>query len=91
MIGTLMIKYKIIMCCDTTAYNIGRLNGACVPLEQRLERELLLFACRNNTHELVLKSVFEAKIQQFTNSPDIPLFKKFRDNWSNIDSTNIQN
>ena len=34
--------------------------------------------------------MFEAKIQEVTNSPDIPLFKKFRDNWSNIDATNIQ-
>ena len=33
--------------------------------------------------------MFEAKIQ-VTNSPDIMVFKKFRDNWSNIDSTNIQ-
>ena len=79
-----------IMCCDTTASNTGRLNGDCVLLEQRLERELLLFACRHHIYELVLKSVFEANIQQVTNSPDIPLFIKFRDNWSNIDSTNIQ-
>ena len=34
--------------------------------------------------------MFDAKIQQVTNSPDIPQFKKFRDNWSNIDSTNIK-
>ena len=78
-----------IMCCDTTASNTGRLSGACVLLEQRLERQLLLFACRH-IYELLLKSVFEAKIQQVTNNPDIPLFKRFRDNWSNIDSTNIQ-
>ena len=79
-----------IMCCDTTASNTGRLNGASVLLEQRLERDLLLFACRHQIYELVIKSVFAAKIQQVTNSPDIPLFKKFRDNCSNIDSTNIQ-
>ena len=34
--------------------------------------------------------MFEAKIQQVTNSPDIPLFKKLRDHWSKIDSTNVQ-
>ena len=78
-----------IMCCDTTASNTGHLNGACVLLEQRLERKLVLFACQHHIYELVLKSEFEAKIQ-VTNSPDIPLFKKFRDNWNNIDSTNIQ-
>ena len=77
-----------IMCCDTTASNTGCLNRACVLLEQRLETELLLFPC-HHIYELVLKSVLEAKIQ-VTNSPNIPIFKKFRDNWSNIDSTNIQ-
>ena len=77
------------MCCDTTASNTGHLNGACILLVQRLERELLLFA-RRHIYELILKSVFEAKIQQVTNSHDIKPFKKFGDNWSNIDSTNIQ-
>ena len=79
-----------IMGCEITASNTGSLNGACILLEQRLERELLLFACRHHFYELILKSVFEAKIQQVTNSPNILLFKKFRYNWSNIDSTNIQ-
>ena len=79
-----------IMCCDITASNTRNLNGPCVLLEQRLERELLLFACCHHIYELVLKSVFEAKIKQVTNRTDIPLFKKFRDNWRNIDSTNIQ-
>ena len=54
--------------------NTERLNGACILLEQRLERELLLFACQH-IYELVLKSVFEAKILQVTNSPDIPILK----------------
>ena len=31
-----------IMCCNTTASNTGRLNGACVLLKQRLERGLFL-------------------------------------------------
>lgn len=30
-------------------------NRACVLLEQQIERELLLFACRNHIDELVLK------------------------------------
>ena len=61
-----------IMCCDTTASNKERLIGACVLLEQRLEKEMLLFAYRYHIYELVLKSVFEAKIQQVTNSPRYP-------------------
>lgn len=79
-----------ILCCDTTASNTGRINGACVLLEQKLGREMLIFACRHHVYELVLKSVFEAKISQVTTSPDIPLFKKFRDNWKNVDPEKIQ-
>lgn len=79
-----------IMCCDTTASNTGRFNGACAILEQTLGRELLLFACRHHVYELVLKAVFETKIKQITSSPDIPMFKKFRENWKNIDSSKIE-
>jgi len=79
-----------ILCCDTTASNTGRLNGACILLEQKLDRELLIFACRHHVYELVLKSVFEVKISQITTSPDIPLFKKFKENWKNVDTNKIQ-
>ncbi|CAH1647379.1 unnamed protein product [Spodoptera littoralis] len=80
-----------ILCCDTTASNTGRINGACVLLEQKFNREMLIFGCRHHIYELVLKGVFEDKISQVTNNPDIPLFKKFRDNWKNIDPEKIQN
>jgi hypothetical protein len=79
-----------ILCCDTTASNTGRLNGACVLLEQKFDREMLFFACRHHVYELVLKAVFEVKIKQVTTSPDIPLFKKLKENWKNIDPTKIQ-
>ncbi|GBP51731.1 hypothetical protein EVAR_96283_1 [Eumeta japonica] len=78
------------MCCDTTASNTGRFSGACAILEQTLERELLLFACRHHIYELVLKAVFETKVKQITSSPDIPIFKKLRDNWKNINTDNIE-
>lgn len=32
-----------IICCDTTASNIGRFHDACVLLEQELQRDLLFF------------------------------------------------
>lgn len=79
-----------ILCCDTTASNTGRINGACVLLEQKLNREMLIFACRHHIYELVLKAVFESKISQITSSPDIPLFKKFRENWKNVDPEKLQ-
>lgn len=78
-----------ILCCDSTASNTGRINGACV-LEQKLNREVLIFACRHHVYELVLKNMFEVKISHVTKSPDIPLFKKFRDSWKNVDPSKIQ-
>ncbi|GBN37489.1 hypothetical protein AVEN_36524-1 [Araneus ventricosus] len=75
------LKDKVqIVCCDTTALNTGRFNGACALLEQTFYREMLFFACRHHVCELVLKAVFEVKIKQVTTSPDIPLFKKLKDN-----------
>ena len=59
-------------------------------LEQKLNRDMLIFACRHHIYELVLKSVFEVKISQVTTNPDIPLFKKFRDNWKSVDPDKIQ-
>ncbi|GBN57080.1 hypothetical protein AVEN_244563-1 [Araneus ventricosus] len=79
-----------ILCCDTKASNTGRFNGACALLEQTFYREMLFFACRHHVYELVLNAVFEVKIKQVTTSPDIPLFKKPKDNWKNIDPTKIQ-
>lgn len=79
-----------IICCDTTSTNTGRFNGACALLEQSLERDLVLFACRHHVYELVLKGVFEVKIKQSIGSPEIQIFKKIRDNWKNIDSNKIE-
>jgi hypothetical protein len=59
------------LCCNTMTSNTGRINGTCVLLEQKLDRELLLFAFRHHVYELVLKYVFKAKIHQITTSPDL--------------------
>ncbi|KAL4091540.1 hypothetical protein QTP88_026214 [Uroleucon formosanum] len=69
---------------DTTASNLGRLNGACVLLEQKLGRNVLFLACRHHIFEITLQAVFiEAKFAP-SSGPDIPLFKRFIDNWKNI-------
>ena len=36
-----------ILSCDTKASNTDRFNGACVLLEKKLNREMLIFACRH--------------------------------------------
>jgi len=69
---------------DTTASNSGRLNGACVLLEQKLGKNVLFLACHHHIFEIILQAVFiEAKFAP-SSGPDIPLFKRFVNNWKNI-------
>ncbi|XP_044015282.1 uncharacterized protein LOC122857241 [Aphidius gifuensis] len=72
------------LCCDTTAANLGIHKGAAVILEQLLERQLLYFPCRHHIFELVLRSAFEVYIPS-VGSPNVSLFKRFRDGWNNLD------
>ncbi|GBO24038.1 hypothetical protein AVEN_11099-1 [Araneus ventricosus] len=51
---------------------------------------MLFFLLPPHVYELVLKAVFEVKIKQLTANSDIPLFKKPKDDWKNIDPTKIQ-
>lgn len=77
------------ICCDTTASNMGRFQGACVLLEQMIERDLLYFPCRHHIYEIVLKSVFENKIAK-SSGPEVTIFKGFQKAWPKIDQTNFQ-
>lgn len=80
------------LCCDTTSSNTantGCLNGACIRIEQKLDKDLFYLPCRHHIYELVLRSVFETKIPQVTTSPSIPLFKNFQKKWIDIDSSNF--
>ena len=43
---------------DTTASNTGSTNGACTLFEQKLQRNILHFACRHHVHELIIGGVF---------------------------------
>lgn len=76
------------LCCDTTASNFGRVNGCCNLLEQMLEKDLLYLPCRHHIYELILKGAFD-KLMPPSTGPDVPLFKRFKQSWSEIDSTKI--
>ena len=69
---------------DTTASNTGRLNGACVLLENKLDKKLLWFACRHHVHEVLCGDVFKAVFGP-TSGPNVLLFRRFQDYWPNID------
>lgn len=72
---------------DTTASNTGRLNGACVLLEHKLGRNILYLACRHHVFEIILQSVFVGSKFAPSSGPDIPLFKRFKNQWKTIDLT----
>ncbi|KAE9539939.1 hypothetical protein AGLY_005191 [Aphis glycines] len=78
----------VAVCCDTTASNTGRLKGACVLLEQHLEKDMLYLMCRHHIYELVLRCVFEEKFG-ITSGPNIPLFKKFQEYWSKLNTSHF--
>ena len=70
-------------CFDTTASNTGQYTGACVLLENLLERPLLWLACRNHIFEVLLSDVFTTCMGP-SSGPDILLFKHFRSTWPKL-------
>lgn len=42
--------------------------------------------CRHHIFELILRDVFELKIPT-SSGPDVPLFKRFRESWVEIDTS----
>ena len=77
------------MCFDTTSSNTGHHSGACVKIEQGLEKNLLHFACRHHILELLAGAAFkEAMGTSF--APEILLFKGFQDKWEWIDKEKFE-
>ena len=71
------------MCFDTTSSNTGRMNGACVLIEQGLKVEMLFLACRHHILELVVGAVFTTCLG-VSASPEVLLFKRFKSCWKYI-------
>lgn len=72
------------MCYDTTASNTSTSIGACAVLEQKLDRQLLHFACRHHVMELLVGAAFKSTIEPTSSGPNILLFNKFRKAWPNL-------
>ena len=70
------------VCCDTSS-NMGRFQGACVYLEQILQRDLLYLPCRHHIYEILLRGAFDEKISQ-SSGPTISIFKKCQETWPKI-------
>lgn len=65
---------------DTTAVNTGTRNGACVLLEQKMQKDLLWLPCRHHILEIMLEAVVVQGVGPST-GPDILLFKRFKKFW----------
>lgn len=57
-------------------------------LGQKLERQILLLACRHHMYEIVLAGVFSESKLSVKSGSDIPIFKKFQKNWPNLVKSN---
>ena len=77
------------MCFDTTASNTGAKKGACFILEQKLNKNLLAFACRHHINEIIISDVFNSCYGTST-GPDILLFKRFQASWDKMNKSNFQ-
>ena len=62
------------MCFDTMASSTGAKNGACVLLEQQLDKQLVYFSCRHHIHELIVSGVFSMLFGR-SKSPNIPILE----------------
>uniref|UniRef100_A0A8D8MC19 Uncharacterized protein n=1 Tax=Cacopsylla melanoneura TaxID=428564 RepID=A0A8D8MC19_9HEMI len=71
-------------CCDTTASNLGKFNGAASLLEGMLGRDILYLPCRHHIFEVVLKGVFDCKMPK-SSSPNVTLFQDFQKKWPHLD------
>lgn len=77
------------MSFDTTAVNTGRINGACVLVEQKMGKELLWLACRHHILEIVLAAVTNHLLGP-SKGPDIAIFQRFQAQWAFIDQSKYQ-
>ncbi|GBP95668.1 hypothetical protein EVAR_67874_1 [Eumeta japonica] len=77
------------MCFDTTAVNSGLRNGACILLEQKMEKDMLWLVCRHHILEIVLEAVVSTALGPLSR-PDILIFKRFKNYWSKIDQNDYK-
>ena len=85
------LKRRVIgLSFDTTSSNTGCRTGACVLIEQKLEKDLLYFACRHHVMELIAGAAFTTVLGS-TSSPEVPLFKRFKQQWEYLDHCKYSN
>jgi hypothetical protein len=77
------------MSFDTSADITGLRNGACILLEQNMDKDLLWLACRHHIMKIMLETVVVHAIG-CSSGPDILLFKRFKNCWNSIQSEHYE-
>jgi hypothetical protein len=72
------------MVFDTTSSNTGYLTGACIAIQRDLKKHLLWFACRHHIGEVILSHVWESLQIEVSKSPEVTIFTRFKDRWSQL-------
>lgn len=84
-----LIESVEVLCCDTTNSNLGCKAGAAVILEQKLDKDILYLPCRHHISEVMLAACFILIVPKST-GPNVTMFEKFKNEWSEIDSSKFQ-
>ena len=75
------------MCFDTTSVNTRPRNGACILLEQKMDKDMLWCPCCHHILEIMLEAVVMLSLGP-SKGPDIAIFKRFQSSWKFIDRSN---
>lgn len=78
------------LCFDTTASNTGHRSGACSSIDHKLNKDLLILACRHHVMELIVGAAFEKTAIGTSTGPEILILKSFRDQWQFINLESFQ-
>jgi hypothetical protein len=74
------------MSFDTTSVNTGPGNGACILLEQKMEKDMLWLACRHHTMDIILEAVV-LHVRGPSTGPEILIFKRLKNAWKTVNQT----
>ena len=72
------------MVFDTTSANTGHKTAACISIQRDLDKSLLWLTCRHHIGEVLLEHVWRDLAVEVSKSPDVTVFTRFRDKWSQL-------
>ena len=70
--------------------NTGHVTAACISVQKKLEHALFWSACSHHIGEVILYHVFDDLKIEDSKSPDVTLFKRFRDNFDHLEHSKLE-